>query len=244
MEKPTKIDRKLLKKCFKEIYPNYDPEKLKVVSRESAAKIVSECMNKCGKDYTPLQAEKILEKFDSENKQQNAKNEVKKTLMVAACAEELTEKKIMKMKKKWQKKQDKKKKASKEQKLKRKALKKKFKAAVKELKKGLKTEGKSWISFEEAEAVTVKLMEQLEMQTDKEQLAEIFAKLDNPKKEALTLKEVKLACKQLMGRREIDYEKAHEDREKWMKKLEKKELKQKKKQEKLLAKKNKEAATS
>ena len=237
MENPVTLKKKDLKKNFKEIYPNYDGEKTKVVSLEDAVKIVVESMEKSGGSYTGEQAMKILSKFDVGNTGKIAKNEVKKSLMIAARLEVMNEKMIIKMKKKWEKKQNKKKKASKEEKKKAKLAKKALKKAFKEV---LGEVGKyEWVSFNDAEKLIGQIMVKVEMPLSNEEMTKLMAQLDEPKNDAVHKKEIKLICKHLTKRREIDFEKANYQRAKWMATKEKKEQKRAKKEEKKQQKLNK-----
>jgi Ca2+-binding EF-hand superfamily protein len=232
MEASPVVNKKALKKEFKQVYPKYDPEKTKVVSKEDAAKIVVECMTNCGQQFSAEEANKILDKFDLDKNNQIAKNEVKSTLLIGAKLEELTEKMIQKMKKKWEKKQNKKKKASKEEKKKAKELKKFFKSSFKELMKQKLVDKHAMISFADAEAWATTLMNNMSVDVDKDKMMDLFAAIDSSNEGALTKKELKLACKQMVGLRDVDLEKAQHQRNKWKKKQEKKKMKELKKQEK------------
>ena len=157
MEKATPINKKDLKKQFKLVYPKFDAEKKKEVSREDASHIIVECMKNVNQVYTNEQAVKILEEFDVANTGNNAKNEVKVTLMIAAKIEELNK---------------------------------------------------------------------MEVKVNNDQIKELIAKLDSTNDNGLYKKELKLIVKQMIGRREIDFDKAFEQRAKFKVKQEKKKLKQ------------------
>ena len=236
MEAPTPVNKKAIKRTFKEIYPKFDPEKTKVVSQEDAINILVECMTKNGLTYSPEEAKKILIKFDVDKNGKNAKNEVKRSLMIAARIEELNEKMIMKMKKKWEKKQNKKKKASLQEKKKAKQLKKKFKGSFKVLMNNRPCVKNELISFNEAEGFATTLLTNMEVEVNKDKMMDLFAKMDSTNAQGLHIKELKLICKELVGLREVDLERAHNQRTKWLLKKEKKEMKRKKKEEKMKAK--------
>ena len=236
MEGAPKVNKKDLKKQFKAVYPKHDPEKTKVVSTETATQIIIECMTNCGQTYSAEEAQKILGKFDVDSNGQVAKNEVKSALMIAAKIEELTEKMIMKMKKKWEKKQNKKKKATKEQKKERKQLKKKLKEAFKATLKPLPYDKHDFIGMGEAESLVTSMLASMELKVDESAMRELLASIDCSNAQGVTKKELKIACAQLAGMRDVDLERAHQQRTKIMLKKEKKEMKRMKKEEKQKAK--------
>ena len=233
---PTPVNKKLIKKQFKLVYPKYDAEKTKEVSLEDAAKIIVECMTNAGQTYTPEQAVKILSRFDVDKNGRNAKNEVKKSLMIAAKLEELNEKMIQKMKKKWEKKQNKKKKKSKEDKKKDKLLKKQVKKTLKAMIQVKNFEKKGLINLNDAETFVIEFMQKMNKECDSSQVKEVLAKLDSTNSGGVTRKELKITCKQFIGKRDIDFEKAFAQRAKWQVKKEKQAMKKVKKEEKQKAK--------
>ena len=217
METKKSITKNEINEAFKGIYPRYDPEKIKEVSQEIAVKIIIECLAECGKEVTSEEVIEILNKFDHERRGENTKIEIRKTMMNLANLENLNEKKILRIQANWERKQNEKKMMTRQKKHNYKRLKRKFRRMMRKLQKSNKVDEISWIELERASKLIKNTLERMEIEVDNEDIKEILTKLDDPEKGAIRFKELKWSCKQLFGRKNINFQKAKRERLKWMK---------------------------
>ena len=97
---------------------------------------------------------------------------------------------------------------------------------------------REWIEFERAFKILKAFLEKFGKSIDDDKIEDILKKLDNPKKEAFTIKEIRESGRHLLGKREINFEDAKIEREHYIEKLKKiekrrQDQKERKKKEKL-----------
>jgi hypothetical protein len=227
MESAPRLNEKMIKKTFKNLYKITFPGGEKVIQTPDAAKLVSDTMTKLGQEYSVEAATELLKRYDVGGTGTNRKKQVSNAVLVAAGLDTLDEAEVAELQAKWEKEQLKIKNSTPEAKANRKKMKNLFKGHMSlKLQEHNPTDSDD-IPLDKATMIITEVLTGMEVSVEEAQVSELIAQLDSNGSGVMTEKECKMAVQQLSGMKQIDFASHGAKRAKRALKAQKKAMKQK-----------------
>ena len=210
MEMSDKAKKEALIQALRETFPKFTQRRQQYVPRPTAAKIINECMTKCQIPCSLEKATGFLDKFNHDQPGVNTRLEIRKSLMATAGIIMLSSSIASRIQQK-----------NAEKRLCQNCTKplpdkaspvKRFRVLFQQLKAENKPKYVRWVPFSRASELISGVARQMGRDTERGQIMEVLTRLDEPKKEAVTWKEMRSVCEFICGIREIDYKRALEER--------------------------------